>query len=374
MNNNPAPQKILIVDDVPINITILGSVLKDEYEVKVATNGADALEIAMSDSPPDLILLDIMMPEMDGFEVCRRLKSSVRTHKIPVIFVTGLNSFTDEMKGFEIGAVDYIAKPISAPVVQARVKTHLAMYDQSRILEHKVRERTNELIRTQDVTIHSLAVLAECRDNETGGHIMRTQHYVLALAKCLQNEPRFRNFLDAETMDLLFKSAPLHDIGKVGIPDSILLKPGKLTYEEFEEMKKHTIYGEQALLRAESALGRDRGSSFLRYAREITSSHHEKWDGSGYPNGFSGEDIPFSGRVMALADVYDALVSRRVYKPPFPHEKAFDIIVNGDGRVMPDHFDPDVLKAFVKINETFREIALKYADSSEEREVLKIKL
>lgn len=370
MNLQQALQRILIVDDIPVNINILGQVLKDAYDIQVATNGPDALEIARSETPPDLILLDVMMPGMDGFEVCRRLKASPRTHRIPVVFVTAMNEISDETLGFEIGAVDYITKPISPAVVQARVKTHLALYDQNRTLELQVRQRTEELVITQAVTIHSLAVLAECRDNETGGHIARTQRYVRVLAHQLWDLPRFRHLFDADTINLLFQSTPLHDVGKVGIPDRILLKPGKLTEEEFEEMKRHTVYGEEALVKAEAAMGKERESSFLRYAREVAGTHHEKWDGSGYPKGLRGEAIPLSGRIMALADIYDALVSKRAYKPPYSHAQAFDIIVNGDGRVMPGHFDPDVLKAFIEQAETFRAIAMEYADSEEERRAL----
>ncbi|MBT4365366.1 MAG: HD domain-containing protein [Desulfobacteraceae bacterium] len=213
-----------------------------------------------------------------------------------------------------------------------------------------LRERTRQLQQTQDVTILTLASLAETRDNETGQHIIRTQNYVLILAQNLKYHPKFRNYLDETSIDLLFKSAPLHDIGKVGIQDNILLKPGSLTREEFEEMKKHTFYGSDALLAAEARLGKN---SFLHFAREIACSHHEKWDGSGYPEGLKGEDIPVSGRLMALGDVYDALISKRVYKKAFSHEKAYSIIIEGKGT----HFDPDVVDAFIKCEEDFKHIA-----------------
>ncbi len=218
-----------------------------------------------------------------------------------------------------------------------------------------IRERTEEIQRTRDVTILSLASLAETRDNETGAHILRTQHYVLALAEQLSDHPRFRDTLDAETTQLLHKSAPLHDIGKVGIPDAILLKPGKLTDEEFEIMKGHAQLGGDAIRVAEKELG---GNSFLRFAREIAESHHEKWDGSGYPRGLRGDDIPLSGRLMALADVYDALISKRVYKPAFSHEKAKGILLEGKGQ----HFDPDVVEAFLAVEGRFQEIAAHYRD------------
>ncbi len=370
MIEQPEKQTILIVDDLPENIDILDGILCKDYKIIVAVSGEKAFKIVTEKIKPDLVLLDIMMPGMDGYEVCRRLKSRADTKKIPVIFVTAKSEITDEFKGFKVGCVDYITKPVSPALVKARVQTHLALYDQNRMLEQKVKERTRELAHTQDVTISGLAVLAEYRDNETGGHIMRTKHYVCTLAEHLAPQPKFREFLDEEMIDLLFKSAPLHDIGKVGVPDKILLKPGPLTKEEFEEMKKHTIYGGEALERAEKALGTGASRSFLEVGKEIAFTHHEKWDGSGYPRGLKGDEIPLSGRLMALFDVYDALISKRVYKSPFSHAKAVEIITVGDGRVMPGHFDPDILKAFAENHDEFRKIALKYADHEEERKAL----
>ena len=282
------------MDDTPENIDVLSGILKDDYKIKAALDGERALKIATGQQPPDLILLDIMMPKMDGYEVCRRLKSRADTRKIPVIFVTAKGEVVDEHKGFEVGCVDYITKPVSPPRVKARVKTQLALYD----------------------------------------------------------------------------SVPLHDIGKVGVPDSILLKPGGLSDEEFAIMKKHPIYGGDALSRAEQAFGNMASTTFLRIGKEIAYTHHEKWDGSGYPYGLTGEEIPFPGRLMALADVYDALISKRVYKPPFSHAKAVKIITVGDGRVMPGHFDPDILEVFTHHHDEFRRIALPYADHEEERELL----
>jgi putative two-component system response regulator len=311
-----------------------------------------------------------MMPEMDGYEVCRRLKSDVRFWSIPVIFVTALGEVKDEALGLELGAIDYIIKPISPPIVKARVKNHLELKlakedleRQKEILEIKVQERTKELAVTQDVTIYAMASLAETRDPETGGHIRRTQDYVRALAEHIRPLPKFRDQLDLTTLNILHKSAPLHDAGKVGVPDSILLKPGRLTEEEFEEMKKHTVYGRDTLASAEGMLG---SNSFLRYAREIAYTHHEKWDGSGYPQGTKGEEIPLSGRLMAVADVYDALISKRVYKPPFNHQRAVAIMSEGRGV----HFDPDLMDAFLEIEDEFRLIALEFADFEEEREAL----
>ena len=287
-----------------------------------------------------------------------------------MIFVTTKDEVDDEYKGFKVGCVDYITKPVSPPIVKARVRAHIALFDQNRVLEEKVRERTRELTHTQDLTIVSLAVLAEYKDNETGGHIRRTQHYVRLLAEHLSMLPKFRDILDEEMIELLYKSAPLHDIGKVGVPDSILLKPGRLTEEEFEIMKQHPVFGGDALSRAEQASGDSAATTFLRIGRQIAYMHHEKWDGTGYPYGLKAEKIPLPGRLMAIADVYDALISKRVYKPAFSHDRAVQIITLGDGRVMPGHFDPDALKIFAEHHDEFRKIALRFADHEEERALL----
>jgi putative two-component system response regulator len=354
---------ILIVDDTPDNLSLLSALLKDKYKIKIATNGAKALQIAASAPAPDLILLDVMMPEMDGYEVCERLKADAVTRGIPVIFLTAKSEEQDEAKGLKLGAVDYISKPISPSIMFARVATQLhlqdarrALQDQNHLLEVKVVERTRQLERMQDATIMAMASLAETRDNETGNHIRRTQSYVAVLAQQLQPHPRFRDFLTDEHIELLYKSAPLHDIGKVGVPDRILLKPGKLDADEFELMKLHTVYGRDAIISVETYLG---GSNdFLRFAREIAYSHQEKWDGSGYPQNLAGDAIPISARLMAVADVYDALISKRVYKPAYTHEEALAIMGKGHGT----HFDPDVLDAFFEIAERFRAIALQFGD------------
>jgi len=304
-----------------------------------------------------------MMPGMDGYEVCRRLKADERTRNIPIIFVTAMIEAEDEAKGLSLGALDYITKPFKPSLVEARVRNHLMLKQHQDHLEELVRQRTRELELTQEVTIESMAALAEYRDPETGGHIRRTQNYVKALADHLKEHSKFKVFLDDATIELLYKSAPLHDIGKVGMDDGILLKPGKLTDEEFAEMKKHTIFGRDTIRAAVKKLGRD---SFLRYAEDIAYTHQEKWDGSGYPQGLKNGEIPISGRLMALADVYDALISKRVYKTPFPHSKAVAIIEEGKS----SHFDPDIVDAFLELHENFRQIALEHADFDEEREAL----
>ena len=358
----PSNGTVLVVDDTEANVDILVETLGDVYDVQVAMDGETALE-SVAEDPPDLILLDIMMPGMDGYEVCRRLKAEASTQNIPVIFLTAMTEEQDEARGLALGAVDYVTKPFSPDLVKARVHNQLELKRHRDHLEELVRERTRELELTQEVTIEAMATLAEYRDPETGGHIQRTKRYVKLLAEHLKNHPKFTTVLDDRAIWMLYLSAPLHDIGKVGVRDNILLKPGKLTDEEFAEMKKHTTYGRDAIHSAGQRLG---GESFLRYAEEIAHSHQEKWNGSGYPQGLKGEEIPVSGRLMAVADVYDALISKRVYKPPFSHGKAVAIIAEGRDT----HFDPDMVDKFLEIHEEFRQIAIEYADHDEEREAL----
>ena len=357
---------ILVVDDTPDNITLLTSLLGEQYRNKVAANGMKALKIASTAPHPDLILLDIMMPEMDGYEVCRQLKANPDTKDIPVIFLTAKSQEGDETMGFELGAVDYITKPITPPILMARVHTHLALGDarknlaqQNVILEQQVEERTRRLYSLQDAIIISMASLAETRDNETGYHIRRTQQYVRELASYLRELPKFTEQIDDRFITTVFKTAPLHDIGKVGVPDSILLKPGRLTPEEFEIMKMHTVYGKDTLIAAEKSM--EDPEDFLLLAKEIAHCHHEKWDGSGYPRGLRATEIPLSARLMAVADVYDALITKRVYKEPMPHEEAVAIIKEGRG----SHFDPEVVDAFLEIQPTFKEIAQKFNEEDQ---------
>jgi putative two-component system response regulator len=354
--------QILIVDDESFNITILVDLLKDDYKTLIAKNGEQALKRAQSKNQPDLILLDVMMPVMDGYEVCRQLKRNPDTRDIPVVFVTAMGAGEDEKKGLDLGAVDYITKPFIPPVILARVRNLLQLKEardslkqQNVLLEEKVRERTHEVTLTQDVTILSLSSLAETRDNETGNHLRRTQSYIKAIATKLIDHSRFSDLLDDDVIEMLYKCAPLHDIGKVGIPDAILLKPGKLTDEEFTIIKNHPIYGRDALSASEEVLGT---TSFLQLAKEVIIAHHEKWDGTGYPSGLSGDDIPLAGRLMAIADVYDALITKRVYKPAFSHEKAMGIIKEGRGA----HFDPDITDAFFAIEADVKIIAATFND------------
>ena len=359
----PDKPTVLVIDDTPDNLLLIQSLLKDSYLLKGSVDGARGLEIARTAPHPDLILLDVAMPGMDGYEVCTRLRQDVATQDIPVIFLTARNEQQDVEKGFALGAVDFISRPISPPILLARVRAHLALKrnadylrDKNTYLELEVARRAREVTAVQDVTILAMAFLAEARDLDTGNHIRRTQHYVRALAWKMSAQAKFRDYLTVACINQLFKSAPLHDIGKVGIPDRILLKPGRLTPEEFEIMKTHTTLGRDALVNAEQAYGIE--LEFLTIAKEIVYSHQEKWDGSGYPQGLAGEAIPLSARLMALADVYDALISRRVYKEPIPHAEAVRIIELLSGK----HFDPDVVSAFLEIHRQFYAIALSYND------------
>ena len=356
-------ETVLVIDDSPEILGLANELLKHDYRVKAANAGEKGLRLATAEPVPDIILLDIVMPELNGHEVCRRLKADPVTRDIPVLFLTAMHDEADEEAGFALGAADYLAKPISGPILRARVKAQIAIKQASDFIKGKnvflageIGKRAKELEFIQDVTILALASLAETRDNETGNHLRRTQHYLLALAEHLQRHPRFSLELTRTHIELIFKSAPLHDIGKVGIPDAILLKPGKLTAEEFEIMKTHTTLGQQAIEHAEQQMGRS--APFLAFAKEIAVSHQEKWDGSGYPQGLAGDRIPISARLMAVADVYDALVSLRSYKPPMSHEQAYRIIVEGRGT----HFDPDVVDAFVAVEAEFIAIAARFMD------------
>lgn len=360
---------ILVIDDTPENLSLMSELLREDYQVKLAPSGERGLQIASGDPQPDLILLDIMMPGMDGYQVMQQLQADKATRDIPVIFLTALAGVDDERRGLDLGAVDYITKPISPSIALARVRNHLQlkmmrdfMQYRNEYLNREVARRTRQLSAIQDVTIRAMASLAETRDNETGSHIRRTQTYVKLLAEQLREHPRFRDFCTPANIDVLFKSAPLHDLGKVGIPDHVLLKPGRLTPEEFEIIKQHPQIGRDAIARALADLG-DEDAQFLQVAQDIAYGHHEKWDGTGYPQGAWGDGIPLPARLMALADVYDALISRRVYKPALPHEDAVAMIAQGRG----SHFDPDIVDAFIAIQDAFKQVAQQFADGEGDR-------
>jgi len=336
---------ILVVDDIPANIEVLSGILRSEYRVRAATNGVRALEIAAGDSPPDLILLDIMMPDMDGLTVCRRLKADLRTRHIPVVFVTAMSEIEDEAQGFEAGCVDYVTKPVSPSIVLARVRTQLSLANQNRALERQVRIRTSELERTRRAVIRCLGKASEFKDDNTGLHVVRMSQYSRALGLAVGMSE-----VDA---DLLMLASPMHDVGKIGVPDSILKKPGKLTPEEWALMQQHVHFG--ALI-----LG-DQDSELLQMAKTIALTHHEKWDGSGYPAGLAGEDIPLVGRITALADVFDALTSVRPYKRAWSLDETVDYIRKERGR----HFDPLLVDKLAQVLAEFDRIKTYYADQAE---------
>ena len=338
-------QTVLVVDDTPENIQILNGVLRPYYKVKAAPSGEKALKIAQSTTQPDIILLDIMMPEMDGYEVCRRLKANPATQKIPLIFVTAMSQTEDEKKGLDLGAVDYITKPINPAIVLARVRTQLALYDQTRELEKKVQERTEELQSTRLEIIHRLARAAEYKDNETGLHVIRMSHYSQLIATHIN--------ANEEWVECLFNAAPMHDIGKIGIPDAHLLNPDKLSNEEWKMMRKHPEFGAEII--------GDNDSELLKMAKEIALNHHEKWDGCGYPQGLKGEEIPLTARIISIADVFDALTTQRPYKNAWPVERAINFIDENSG----SHFDPELIVAFHKALPEIIKIKAEYTESIE---------
>ena len=358
-------RRILIVDDTPGNLAVLGELLTPQYDVRVANSGPRALAAALSEPQPDLILLDIMMPGMDGYEVLERLRTQAQTRDIPVVFITALDEDEDEARGLGLGATDYITKPIRPAIVLARVRAQLELKqardilrDQNAWLDAEVQERMRQNQRIQDVTLRALASLAEARDKETGNHIMRTQGYMNVLAKELARLPKYGSLLTPGVIEVYTKAAPLHDIGKVGIPDYILSKPGRLDPAEWEIMKTHARVGAEAIWRAIEHEPDHAGIDFLHKAMDIASCHHEKWDGSGYPAGLKGDAIPLPARLMALADVFDALISKRVYKSAASFEAATQVILDGRGT----HFDPDVVDAFVARQADFHAIADRFAD------------
>jgi putative two-component system response regulator len=355
---------ILIVDDNPENLTVLGELLRPRYRVRAANAGTRALQLAAQPPLPELILLDVMMPGMSGYEVLQRLRAEPLTCDIPVIFTTSMNATEDEQRGLALGAVDYITKPLRPAIVLARVHTHLSLkrardrlQRDNASLEREIERRMRENLLIQDVTIRALARLAETRDNETGNHVLRTQAFVEELARRAARHPRFASRLDEKTVALIAKSAPLHDIGKVGIPDHILLKPGRLTDEERAVMQTHARMGAEAIDRAVADTRQP--VPFLACAREIALRHHERWDGSGYPDGLAGEAIPLSARLMAVADVFDAMISPRIYKPATPVEKVREAMAAERGR----HFEPELLDVFMDGFDAFCDIARRLCDA-----------
>ena len=343
----PSRQVVLVVDDVPENIDVLNGILQDAYSVRAATGGEKALAIAQTAPHPDLILLDVMMPGTDCYEVCRRLKDDYNTAQIPVIFVTAMNEIGDEARGFELGAVDYISKPVSPAIVRARVRTHLQLYNQNRYLIETVKQRTQELEETRLQIIRRLGRAAEFKDDDTGYHVIRMSHYARLLALAIG--------MTEYRADLLFNAAPMHDVGKIGLPDHILQKPGPLTPEEWVIVKRHPTIGA-------SIIGRH-NNELLEMARIISLTHHEKWDGSGYPRGLKGEEIPLIGRIVAVADVFDALVSERPYKHAWPVEEAIAYLQRETGQ----HFDPALVPKFIELLPQMRTIMSQYSELAGKR-------
>jgi putative two-component system response regulator len=351
---------ILVVDDTPASLALLSRMLVERgYEVRPVLSGAVALTAAAS-NPPDLILLDINMPEMNGFEVCRRLKEDSRLRDVPVIFISALAEAEEKVKAFHRGGVDYVTKPFQIEEVEARVDTHLrlrsALADLARYnsyLERLVEEKAKQVSESQLATIFAMVKLAESRDDQTGTHIWRVREYCRALATALRDQPSLVQVLTDPFVSDLYNGAPLHDIGKVGIPDSILLKPGPHSPEESEIMKRHTLIGASTLQGVSQQYPRN---SFISVGTEIARSHHERYDGSGYPQGLAGDSIPLSAQIMAIADVYDALRTPRHYKPAFDHARSVTIMTEGDGRTRPSHFAPRILSVFSEMAATFDSI------------------
>lgn len=319
---------ILVVDDAPENIDVLVGILKPSYQIKVARDGEMAIKIANIRPRPNLILLDIMMPGIDGYETCKRLKLDIATRDIPIIFITAKISVDDEAKGLSLGAVDYIAKPVNPAIVMQRVKTHLSLSNQKRALYQQVKLQTKELISTRNNIIQKLGRAAEFKDNETGDHVQRMSKYAFVLATAFG--------MDEAAADMLMNAAPMHDIGKIGVPDHILKKAGRLNEDEWQVMKEHAAFGGKIL-------DEKNPSPLMEMAKTVAITHHEKWDGSGYPKGLKAQEIPLTGRIIAIADVFDALTSARPYKPAWTIERSVELIKSESGK----HFDPELVDCFV---------------------------
>ena len=352
MNENR--QTIILVDDDPTNLTVGSDALDEHYDVLTLNSGARLLKV-LERTIPDLILLDIEMPEMNGYEVITIIKSKPEFAQIPVIFLTAKSDYESELKGLSLGATDYIFKPFSPALLRKRIESHLLMESQKQELTHfnnnllqMVHTKTETVVELQNAVLRTMAELVEFRDNITGGHIQRTQAYLKIMLTALQNAKLYESEIATWDIDLVLQSAQLHDVGKIAIKDGILQKPGRLTDDEFAQVKEHTTFGVQVIDRIKAYATEH---TFLEYARIFALSHHERWDGTGYPNGLKGEDIPLLGRILAIADVYDALVSERPYKKPFSHEEAINIIVENKGT----HFDPALVEIFLAVSKEFQE-------------------
>jgi len=342
---------VLIVDDIDINRLILREILSGEYNILEAANGYEALEI-MFNGPvtPTVVLLDIMMPGMDGFEVLASMKTNVKTERIPVLFITAADANTNESRGLQEGASDYISKPFNPDVVKVRIRNTLQLKMYQDGLEMMLEQKTAELVATHERTLETLATIVEYRDLESGAHIRRTSELSRILVHAMLKTEKFYKQLIYKNYNSLIKAVALHDIGKIGIPDNVLLKPGALTKEEFEIIKQHCEIGHRIIMTI--AEGAADEAMYLAFCKEICLSHHERWDGKGYPNGLADEQIPLSARILSVVDVYDALVNRRCYKPPLSHEDAMQLLQNGAGT----QFDPDIVAVLMTVSDDFRKL------------------
>ncbi|MDR1571139.1 MAG: response regulator [Clostridiales Family XIII bacterium] len=338
-------QKIILVDDDPIILKMARNTLMHDYDVFTAPDAAKLFQF-LEKTRPDLILLDVMLPETSGYETMARLRADLRTAEIPVVFLTAKSDADSEFEAFSLGAADYVVKPFSPPLLSKRVEVHMLVEAQKKALKHRnedllriVAEKTEAVLELQGAVLKAISNLVECRDDVTGSHVERTESFLRLLVDEMLDAGLYADTLRSWDLDLFFSSAQLHDVGKIAIRDSILLKPGRLSSEEFDEMKKHTTFGETIIDRIQSNTAK---SVFLTHARIMAGSHHEKWDGTGYPRGVSGGDIPLQGRLMAVVDVYDALSSERPYKKALSHDESIGIIDVESGR----HFDPDIAGAF----------------------------
>lgn len=359
MGQGHSSKQIMVVDDEPVNLRLMDELLSRRgYSVRLFRGGRLALAAARQD-PPDLILLDVTMPEMDGFDFCRRLRTDTALSAIPVIFLSALDQSENKLAAFESGGFDYVTKPFEAEEMQARIETHLRLHElrirvteQNGKLEEVVKEQSREIASAQMATIFALAKLADSRDNETGEHLERVQILCGLLAADLGVASVYSHHITDNFVRNIFHASPLHDIGKVSIPDAILRKPGPLTPEEFTIMQGHTKRGAETL---QLVLDRYPANGFIRMGIDIARSHHEKWNGDGYPDGLRGDEIPLSARIMAVADCYDALRSRRRYKRGSSHESCRDFIMRGSGH----QFDPEIVRAFCNVQESFRRVSEK---------------
>jgi len=342
---------VLIVDDMDMNRLILESILCDDYDILQAENGLVAIDLLYNAVElPAIVLLDIMMPEMDGFEVLDLIKSNTRTASIPVVFITAADIESTETRGLRGGAVDYVSKPFNPDVVKARVDNHIELKRYRDNLEETVEKKVFQLVKSKENMLETLATVIEYRNLESGHHVKRTS----ILSRCLVNRlldiPYYARQLNELHPESMLKAVPIHDIGKIGVPDNVLLKPGRLTSEEFNIIKTHTTIGSDII---DTLLIKDEGDEYLLHCRDICRCHHERFDGKGYPDGLLGEDIPLSARILSIVDVYDALVNNRIYKPAIPHDETVQIIMNGSNT----QFDPGILKAFYEVNEMFLKVS-----------------